>query len=605
MTELMLASPDMLAANGMSEAAERIRRGELYPLLALCSKEDLAPLVEIILSKPANFLDINDAYKAHEPDHTQYHKIIGDEIRLFGGNSIKNIFRGNEGPPYSEIVVDVCEKLSVPHTNGDTVRSEANLLDVFVQARWQSLDPDERQRLADEARKAATGKLSTAAAFGKAAAGFVVGRIASGPLGLATFGISMLDANFKVTVPCVLHIAYLRRRILEDWSECGQTLLPGSQTPLAADRTDSLVIAAEDGQPVLSLARIPEPPANGAWHQVDASDDGISRLNPLLAAIPSLALAREVAGTHYMKVVCNGPLDQAKNVPGAFRGTSGGNGGNYREQALLFEPDKLATMVNVSALMNIASIALAQKHLADISSKLSEIKDAIDGIRKFQHDERHSELTGSIRYFKQVAPSVLEGERSARVLHQIEHHEAELLQVQEHVVTDVHAELKALRELKDDEWFGSAESKSAIESHQRRIVELYRELVLCLRARSCGWQLLCMFPGEEIGKTYRRQDIQESLDGLAVKGKMMAETDALLRKKIHELSSFWNAETTVNERKLALLKANEALLADVALCHGEVQRDLNAADEMLAALRKPVAMVARIEDGRITAIKAL
>ena len=87
---------------------------------------------------------------------------------------------------------------------------------------------------------------------------------------------------------------------------------------------------------------------------------------------------------------------------------------------------------------------------------------------------------------------------------------------------------------KDDEWFGSGQTKSTIETHQRHIGELYRELILCGRARSCGWQLLCAFPGEEVGKAHRRQDIQKSLERLSADGEMLTETDALIRKKIHD-----------------------------------------------------------------------
>jgi hypothetical protein len=280
----------------------------------------------------------------------------------------------------------------------------------------------------------------------------------------------------------------------------------------------------------------------------------------------------------------------------------GGNG--IQEHALLFTPDKLAALVNVSALINVASIALAQKHLADISRKLGEIKKSIDGIRKFQNDERRSKLTGSIRYFEQVAPAVLKGDKPDRVLNQIEHHESELLQVYEHLMDDIHAELGEVSGVKADDWFGSAKANLAIETKQQRIAELYNELILCLRARSCGWQLLCMFPGEEMGKELRRRDIQQALDKLSTDGDVLKESDTLFRKKIHELSSVVS-KGTANERKLALLRANDMLLTDLSACRAEVQRDLYAADEMLAALQKPVALAARIEDGRITAIKAL
>ena len=101
-----------------------------------------------------------------------------------------------------------------------------------------------------------------------------------------------------------------------------------------------------------------------------------------------------------------------------------------------------------------------------------------------------------------------------------------------------------------------------------------------------------------MGKKLRRRDIQKSLDKLASNGDVLKESDSLFRSKIHELSS-------ANELKLVLLKANETLLADVAACRASVQSDLRAADEMLAALQKPVALAARIENGCITAITAL
>jgi len=585
----------------MDDIIQQVRQGELYSLLSFCTKENLSPLVEIILSKKiTNLLDINDDYKAHKPDHTRYHKLIGDEIRLFGGNSIKNAYRGGEGPPYSEIVVDVCKKLGVPFVNGDTIKNEGNLLDIFIEQRWQSLDAAEREKFATEARKAATEKNSTVKAFGKSAIPFVITRLAlGGPAGLALLGLNMLDASFKITIPSVLHIAYLRRRIIEQWTEWesnSKVSYLGSEVQEQSVQSAAFVIAGEDGEPVLSLARIPEPRLSTGWHQIDRSDDGISRLNPLLAAVPSLSVAREVATTKYMEVVCSLPLALAADGDGN-RGWSVVNN-KIKEHAKLFDPDKLTEMVNISALMNVASIALAQKHLADISKKLSEIKEAIDGIRKFQHDERRSKLTGSIRYLEQVAPAILAGERPDRVLYQIEHHEAELIQVHDHLLEDIRTELELVGKIKDKEWFGSKKAKADIEMHQQRIVDLFRELLLCLRARSCGWQLLCLFQGEEIGKRLRRQDIQKSLDKLAIDGEVLKESDSLFRKKIHELSSS-------NELKLVMLNANETLLADVAACRVSVQADLRAADEMLAALQKPVKLAARVENGRIAAIMAL
>lgn len=589
----------------MDEDFQKIKNGDLYILLELSSKEDLDPLVTVILKKTSNSLDINEDYKKFKPDHTKYYKTIADEIRLFGGNSIRNLFRGGEGPPYDEIVIDVCRKLGVPFEKGHTLKNEANLLDIFVEQRWNSLSLEERKKLTEEASRTAVGKISDVAAIGKAGAIFVLGRVAFGPVGWVALGINVLDAAYKVTIPCVLHISYLRRRFLEERKDTtALAVLRVSKKAPPTLKSTALTITAEDNEPVLSLARIQEPPDEAAWHNIDRSDDSISRLNPLLQSVPSLVVAGEVMATNYMQVIKNGDK-LLKTKEGILKAVTVGDNNKFSGIAEVIEPNRLAAMVNVSALMNVASIVVAQKHLADISKKLGEIKEAIGDIRQHLRDERQSKMTGSIRYFEQVAPSVLEGELPDRVLNQIEHHEAELLQVEDHLRKDLRAKIEALRNLKNDEWFGSGDTTQAIEKLQEEINELYRELILCIRARSCGWQLLCVFPGDEKSKMRRRQDIQHSLESLTPEGEMLTMTDTLLRKRIHELSSSWNKEITINDRKLALLKANEMLLQDVATCRADVQRDLSAADEMLTALSKPLAMAVRIEDGRITGIRAL
>lgn len=576
----------------------------MYALLRVCDNDDLEPLVNTIVSKNSNFLVLNDDYNRFKPDHTKYFKVIGDEIRLFGGNSITNLFKRNLlAPSYDEIVIDVCKKLDIPFEQGKTAQNDSNLLDIFVEQCWASLSAEDRKILAAKAGKEALGKTTDAYSISKKIAH---SHIIFGLAGWAKFGLSLLDTTYKFTIPCVLHIAYLRRRIMEEWEVTSstpsgiETALQHKVTPL---QSKALTIATEDHEPVLSLTCIPEPSEITAWYEIDSSDDGISRLNPLLQSVPTMMVAGEVATANYMQVITNGDK-LLRTKDGVLKAITVGENGKFSGIAEVIEPSRLAAMVNVSALLNITSIILAQKHLADISKKLSEIKEAVEDIWQHLQSERQSKMTGSIRYFEQVSPSVLEGELPDRVLHQIEHHEAELLQVQEHLMKDIHAKLGEVRHLKNNEWFGSSETMRAIEKRQQEIQGLYRELTLCIRARSCGWQLLCVFPGEEKGKARRRYDIEKSLDALSSNGDLFTKTDTLFRNNIHKLSSSWNKDTTINERKLTLLRTNEALLADVAVCRTEVQKDLRAADEMLAATKKPLAMVARIEDGRITAVSA-
>jgi hypothetical protein len=82
----------------MKNEIENTGNGDLYALLALCTREDLDPLVTTVLSKFSNYLDIDKDYKRFKPDHTKYHKVIGDEIRLFGGTPSATCFEARGRP---------------------------------------------------------------------------------------------------------------------------------------------------------------------------------------------------------------------------------------------------------------------------------------------------------------------------------------------------------------------------------------------------------------------------------------------------------------------------------------------------------------------------
>jgi uncharacterized protein YaaW (UPF0174 family) len=591
----------------MNTEIEAIKNGDLYALLSVCIDEDLEPLVKIITSKLSNFLDTNEEYKKHHPRHSMYHKAIGDELRLFGGNSFLNVFRG-EGPPYEEIVVDVCKKLGAPFEPGQTVKNEGRLLNLYLERQWKALGKEEQDTIIAKARQEAAGETFTPSAMFKEGFKLIAPRLLLGPAGWGLAAFSVADPAFRVTIPCVLHIAYLRKKFLDN-SATTQELLTNPSPPnpvagsllpvLAGARSVPLVIGASENEPVLSLTQVSEAPSQG-WHIIGVADGGISRLNPLLQAVPSLATSGELSATKYMEVVVNGPLAQAKNSVG-YRAFTVDTEGKFVENAVLHDPSRLMNIVSTATLLQIASVAVAQKHLADISLKLSEIKAAVDRIQQFQNNERRSVLTGATRYFEQVAPSVLAGELPESIRHQIEQHEADLLQVQDHLLEDIRHESREIMKAKDSDMFGSKGMQEAIRSHQRLLENLYRQLLLCIRARACGWQLLVVFPGEERLKESRKRSIQDSLDLLAETGDTLKLTDMHMRQKIKEMSSIWNSGTTLNKRKLTLLEWNDTLIDEVVLCKEQIKRDLCTAESVISDGRQPVRMIVRIENERIVA----
>lgn len=596
----------------MTAKLQAIKNGDLYALLSVCTDEDLAPLVETITSRPTNFLDTNEDYKKHKPKHSMYHKAIGDDLRLFGGNSLRNIFRG-EGPSYDEIVVDVCKKLDVSCSDGKTAENEQNLLTLHLERQWKLLSKEEQDEMIAKAREEAAGQIWTSTSILKDGVLFLGTRMLWGPLGWGSLVYSVAEPAFKVTVPCVLHIAYLRRKYLEQATKpkavtpapkpSHSSSYSGGHAPVPAPVVESagaLVFSAPDGQPVLSLAKISDAPSQG-WYPVADSESGISRLNPLLHAVPNLAVAHNVATTNYMEVVVTkGKLVQAADGNG-FRAIVHGPDKSIIENARLYEANGLSNLVNAAVLFQIVSIAVAQKHLADISQKLSEIKAGVDRIQLFQKNERKSILTGATRYFEQVAPSVLDGEFSDGIRNQIEQHEASLLQVQDHLMEDIRHESRQMLTVQGSDSFGSKGLHDNIRSHQDLLTDLYRQLLLCIRARACGWQLLTVFPGETRLKENRKRSIEEALSLLAESGNMLKQTDMFVRQKVRELSSFWNSSATINERKLSLLSWNDILISEIGSCKEQIIGDIQAAEAFVAGLREPVKMIVRIENKRITA----
>lgn len=234
-----------------------------HEVLESASNEDLQPLVEYILkASTTERLSIKDVYKRHQPDHKRYTDEILEEIRLFGGNSFANLFRSS-GPEYLEVVQDVAKKFGVKEVESyGLVELEEELIQTILREALKKSSGQERADMEAILTEAGLGKkdLSSllsgsslltllgarmaglvtyqvsaivANAIAKqalghgiqlaaaGAAGAVVGRgvaVFLGPVGWVLTGvwtaIDLAGPAFRVTVPCVLHIAMLRQRMI-------------------------------------------------------------------------------------------------------------------------------------------------------------------------------------------------------------------------------------------------------------------------------------------------------------------------------------------------------------------------------------------------------
>lgn len=180
--------------------------------------------------------------------------LIADEIRLFGGNSVANAMRGGEGAPYYEIVGDAAKHLkldvhgseSVPNVEGKILRrllldaldgmSDEQRRATLESVGLRDLSGTTRAEVASALREAtphgdvrlnvavfvadrmATSVLGRGIAVGAKAvlAPTIAGGLALGtaliPLALVLGVAALASAAYRVTVPCVIHVAYIRQK---------------------------------------------------------------------------------------------------------------------------------------------------------------------------------------------------------------------------------------------------------------------------------------------------------------------------------------------------------------------------------------------------------
>ncbi|MCX4177382.1 MULTISPECIES: hypothetical protein [Paraburkholderia] len=180
--------------------------------------------------------------------------LMADEIRLFGGNSVANTMRGGEGASYHEIVGDAAKHLkldvhgseSVPYVEAQILRrllldaldgmSDAQRRSTLSDVGLGDLPGTTRAEVASALREAPLHgdvRLNVAAFVADSTATSVLGRgiavgakaglaptIAGGlalgtafiPLALVFGVVALASAAYRVTVPCVIQVAYIRQK---------------------------------------------------------------------------------------------------------------------------------------------------------------------------------------------------------------------------------------------------------------------------------------------------------------------------------------------------------------------------------------------------------
>ncbi|EPY4669285.1 DUF3944 domain-containing protein [Klebsiella pneumoniae] len=234
--------------------------------LSQCTDEDLNDLVQCLIydkdgkTRWTEELSTSEAYKKYKPQHSKYWKEIAAEIQCFGGNTFATLARGGKGVLYKEVLCDVCDKLKVNYNKKSSVDViESNLLMTIMTKALESMSQDEIKELGEglgvKNVAGLTAKTLTAAFQAIFRAGgfksyqltaiivnqvlkVLIGRglsfaatgtlmrtlsILTGPVGWGITGIwTVVDIGstaYRVTIPSVLQVAYLRSKIANGISD--------------------------------------------------------------------------------------------------------------------------------------------------------------------------------------------------------------------------------------------------------------------------------------------------------------------------------------------------------------------------------------------------
>lgn len=351
-----------------------------------------------------------------------------------------------------------------------------------------------------------------------------------------------------------------------------------------------IVIADYSGQHAITIRASRDSEAYSAGKQDHSSAAIAARLGGMLQAAPSLLAAGEAGSKQLMEVVINGDLVRAADGNG-FRALAIGPKG-VKEHARLFEPERLQNVLNAGAVWQVASVIVAQKHLADISRKLDEINKGVKGLSSFLNDMRTSSIEAAYDYLGQARTALEAGEMPISVRTELESCERDLLTLQKHLHREIMRKLET--SVQHEETIGTDELAMGISRKIREQEALLRELALCIRTRICAWHVLALFPGEPKLKEARRDNLQHAVTDFET---LAPAFEHAIIREIDNMRSRFNLESTLERRREALKKQARDTVLKIRNTHSAADRMIGDTNALLVRHDAPIRVLLQYKGG--------
>lgn len=282
-------------------------------------------------------------------------------------------------------------------------------------------------------------------------------------------------------------------------------------------QSPSLIIQNVEGENAIAVTELPMTLFDKVSGNSHKPTKAISRLNALLQAGPAGAIAARGVPETVFEVAINGPLLNAKDsagsvIEGTYRAMTNGGSGGIKEHGLLTRPESLSNAMNAAAVWQVASVVVAQKHLADISQKLDGIETTINRVEGKVDAQRRGALMGAMDMLKEVSVPILHGEHTPHNRQTLEDQYQKMVDKRREIHQILKDRIQALLDIQDTQTFGASDFPEKIREELGAIDTLFQEALLCSRVRFQAWSLLTVLPGETLLKRERYQTIQQDFD---------------------------------------------------------------------------------------------
>jgi len=359
--------------------------------------------------------------------------------------------------------------------------------------------------------------------------------------------------------------------------------------------SSAILIGSSAERPLVVIDSLPDHVDLSEVNPLGCGRAHVDRLAPLLQAVPSALAGMEVAGHRYLRVVVDGPLAAAADGNG-LRGFTRDVEGNFRSHGRFFEDDRLKNLVASGALFQIASIAVAQKHLADISAKLSEIREGVQRIQEFLEDERRAIIIGRIDYLRNVAPVVMAGEASSSVCNELERCEVDLVAVQKHLELQIGRLADEVAEQKDTSLFGSTGLTDALLEHQKKLESPLEQWQLCMAARLVACQLLGTFREAASMAAKRQKDLEVVIEQFLSRSGPTYRFMQAMERRIGNLAAVTDSRTTIHANRIRLSAWGKHTLPEF---EKECSKSFIRIAQVGFEQQRPVTLALKVREGQI------